>query len=233
MRCRFARNLYENTEDGLLSWWHVHAREYAHEAEQNPETKITTIWDEIPERGSRIAIGGWRSYHSLTDLLADPDIDAIIVTTPTSLHLEVITAAVRAGKHIFVEKVLAPMVSEAIAILDAARESNVCLFVALNRLPHGCITRIKEIIDSGQIGAPTFARIPLAHDGALPNEQNSNGWLPESFFHETEACGGALIDLGAHPLYLLRYFLGLPKAVTASLSSVTTRPVEDNAVVTF
>jgi 1,5-anhydro-D-fructose reductase (1,5-anhydro-D-mannitol-forming) len=75
--------------------------------------------------------------------------------------------------------------------------------------------------------------VRLSHNGALPNAQNKNGWLPEHFYNLSEAAGGVMIDLGCHPMYLTRLFLGRPEAVSAAYGYVTKREVEDNAVVTL
>ena len=72
-------------------------------------------------------------------------------------------------------------------------------------------------------------RCRLAHDGAV-----GDGWLPPQFFDPVEAGGGALVDLGCHPVYLTRLFLGgMPETVSAVYGHVTGRAVEDNAVVTM
>src|SRR4051794_1686190 len=92
----------------VLSFWHVHGRDYARETDDHPETELVAIWDESPARGQAEATQrGVRFYADLDELLAQPDIDGVVVTTPTSMHREVIVAAARAGKHIFSEKVIA------------------------------------------------------------------------------------------------------------------------------
>ena len=56
------------------------------------------------------------------------------------------------------------------------------------------------------------------------------GWLPAHFYDKDECGGGAMIDLGAHPMYILLWFLGEPVSVSSAFTSVTGKPVEDNAV---
>jgi 1,5-anhydro-D-fructose reductase (1,5-anhydro-D-mannitol-forming) len=78
----------------------------------------------------------------------------------------------------------------------------------------------------------TYGRVRLSHDGALSSDDEP-GWLPERFFEPATAIGGALTDLGCHPVYLIQRFLGsAPDTVSATYRSVTDRPVEDHAVVT-
>ena len=72
----------------------------------------------------------------------------------------------------------------------------------------------------------SLVRTRLSHGGAV-----GEGWLPEHFYDHEQCGGGALIDLGCHPMYLARLFFGrLPESVSASYGHVTGRAVEDNAV---
>src|SRR5690242_10100758 len=97
----------------MVSFWHVHARDYARQAANHPETEIVAAWDEVPERGRAAAEAlGARFYERFEDLLAQPDIAAVIVDTPTNIHRDIIIAAAQAGKHIFTEKVLASTLHE-------------------------------------------------------------------------------------------------------------------------
>jgi len=157
---------------------------------------------------------------------AASDVDAVVVTTPTNAHRDVIVAAAQAGKHIFTEKVLALTPAECREILDAVEHSGVKLTVSLPRLVDGYTLAIRDVLAQGQLGEVTLARTRLSHDGAVGRQ-----WLPAQFFDAEEAGGGALIDLGCHPMYLTRTFLGgMPDTVAATYGRVTGRAVEDNAV---
>lgn len=209
----------------MLSFWHVHARDYASQATKHPDTEIVAIWDELPDRGRKEAEErGVRFYESLDELLSAADIDAVIVDTPTDRHHEVMIKAAQAGKHIFTEKVLAPTLKEVNDILAAVEKSGVKLTVSLPRLNDGYTLKIQEILKEGLLGELTLVRVRLAHNGATA------GWLPEHFFNPQQTLGGALIDLGCHPMYLTRLFLGLPESVSAHYGYMTGKEVEDNAV---
>lgn len=215
----------------MLSFWHVHAKDYARQAELNPHTQIVAIWDEEPERGRQKAGEyGVPFYEDLQELLANPDIDAVIVDTPTTMHPEIMIAAAKAGKHIFTEKVVATTTKECNEILSAVTAAQVKLTVSLPRASTGFTDAILRSIREGYLGMVTTVRIRLAHNGALPTEKHPNGSLPSYFFDLAQCGGGALMDLGCHPMYLTRLFLGLPESVSASFGYITGREVEDSAV---
>lgn len=217
----------------LLSFWHVHGRDYAKDAEQHPDTELVAVWDEVPERGqAEAAQRGLRFYADLNELLAQPDIDGVIITTPTVLHRDVMVAAANAGKHIFTEKVVAATLREADEILQAVKQAGVTLMVSMWRLDEASTGAIKAILEDGRLGDITSIRVRDGHPFALPTEQFPRGRLADHFLSPEQAQGGALIDL-CHPVYLTRYLMGLPESVSASFGYVTGREVEDNAVVTF
>jgi len=218
----------------ILGWWHVHAKDYAAEADAHPDARIVAVWDEDPARGREAAERHGAAFHErLEEVLGREDVDGVVVTTATAAHPAVIGAAARAGKHVFTEKVLATTLRDAAAIAVATERAGVVLTVSLPRLSFGSARAIKEDIDRGRLGRITYARVRIAHNGAVRTATNPEGWLPGHFFDPAAAGGGALIDLGSHPMYLVRWFLGMPESVSASYGSVTGRPVEDNSVATL
>lgn len=214
---------------GKISYWHVHAWDYTKQAQEHPEAEIVAVWDENPERGKEAADKqGVTFYASLDEMLAQDDIDAVIVDAPTRMHREVILKAAAAGKHIFTEKVLAPTLQEVNEILNAVHENKVKLTVSLPRLNDGYTLAIRDILDQELLGKVTMVRVRLSHNGATA------GWLPEHFYSLEDCLGGALIDLGCHPMYLTRLFLQQePVEVKAEFGYVTGKEVEDNAVATL
>jgi predicted dehydrogenase len=216
----------------MLSFWHVHAQDYLHQALKNPATAIAAVWDETPERGRTQAQAlGVPFYDRLDDLLAQAAVEGVIVDTPTTMHGDVMVAAAEAGKHIFTEKVLAPTLHECNEIVAAVNKAGVILMVSLPRLYAGYTLAVKEILDRKLLGELTLVRVHISHDGALRTKQNPRGWLPPYFFDPQQSAGGAMIDLGSHPMYLTRLLLGLPESVSATYGYITGRAVEDNAVV--
>ncbi|MDN4071687.1 Gfo/Idh/MocA family protein [Fictibacillus terranigra] len=216
----------------LLSKWHVHAADYAKEASENKGINITLVWDEDRERGEEWAEElGVPFEADLGKVLSNSSVDGVIVAAPTTAHTEIIIAAANHGKHIFTEKVLAPTVKECDEIFSAAEEAGVQLMVSLPRLTERFYLYAQKILDEGCLGKLTSIRCRVAHHGAVPTEESRNGWLPGQFFNKEEAGGGALIDLGAHPIYLSNRLGGKVKAVTARLQQTNGYDVDDNAVV--
>lgn len=216
----------------MLSFWHVHAKDYARQATAHADTEIVAAWDDDRRRGETEA-ARWKArfYADLPELLAQPGIDAVIVDTPTTMHRDVLVAAAQAGKHIFTEKVLAPTLRECNEIVAAVERAGVALTVSLPRLYAGYTQAIKGIVEDGLLGRVTLVRTRLSHNGAISTTQHPSGWLPAHFFDLQQCAGGAMIDLGCHPMYLTRLFLGLPQMVSAQYGYVTAHDVEDNAVV--
>ncbi len=212
----------------VLSFWHVHAPDYARSVQNHPGTTLTAVWDNDDERGKAGADQFGVPYTADLDaLLAREDIDAVTVTTSTDLHHEIMLKAIAAGKHIFTEKMLAPTVAEAEEIVAAAAARGVKLVVSLPRLYEGLTLTASRLIAEGKLGELTYTRVRMAHNGWVA------GWLPERFADPETAIGGTLTDLGCHPAYLTQLFLGAaPETITASYTNVTGRAVEDNAVVT-
>lgn len=211
---------------GMISYWHVHAWDYTKQAQEHQDTEIAAVWDEDPVRGKAAAERlHVPFYENLEEMLALPELEGVIVDAPTSMHREVMLATIKAGKHIFTEKVIASTLKEANEITAEADKHGVKLTVSLPRLNDGYTLAVQNVLEQGLLGKVTYVRVRLSHNGAIA------GWLPEHFYKLDECHGGALIDLGCHPMYLTRLFLGEPvTGVNACFGYVTGKEVEDNAV---
>lgn len=211
-----------------LGFWHVHADEYSAAAQAHPDTGLVAIWDADAERGESAARErGVPFVADLETLLGRADVDGVIVTNETSEHSAVILAAVAAGKHVFSEKLLAPTNAEVEAILDAASTAGVQVVTSLPYFSLPPTRTALALIAAGKLGRVHYARVRVAHDGA------KRGWLPERFFDPVAAVGGALTDLGCHPVSLLLAFMGRePVTISSAYGSITGHPVEDLASTT-
>jgi len=209
----------------MLSRWHVHAQEYADEINSLENAQVVAVWDEAPIRGQKWASSLSVPFETdLDKLLARDDIDAVAVVTPTNMHPTVMLKAAQAGKHIFTEKVMAITVKECQEIAAAVKAAGVKFCISFPRRGLSKICFAKEAIDQDYLGQPTLLRIRVAHNGALAN------WLPDHFYDPVLCGGGAMIDLGAHGMYIARWLLGSPKRIVSVFNNFTQRAVDDNTV---
>lgn len=215
----------------LLSKWHVHAEDYANQANHNENLSIKCIWDENIERGKEWA-AKWEVpfEEDLDKVLLNPDIHAVIVDTPTIMHPEVITKAAQHGKHIFTEKVLALTSEDCKKIFSEVENNNVSFMISLPRLTESYYLYAEKVLQDGYIGKLTTIRCRMAHNGSVSTDQHPDGWLPEHFYDATNTGGGAFIDLGAHPIYLTNRLAGKALSVVAKQHLSEKHNVDDNTV---
>jgi predicted dehydrogenase len=137
------------------------------------------------------------------ELVANPDVDAVCVTTPNHLHCEMTLAACRAGKHVLVEKPMALSLGQADEMVAAAEQGHVVLMVQQSQRFFPVHEVAKQILDAGGIGRVLSLRARWSHGGP-------EHWSPEGkwFFDKSQAGSGALYDLGIHKFDLMRFLTG-------------------------
>ncbi|WOO38634.1 Gfo/Idh/MocA family oxidoreductase [Anaerocolumna sp. AGMB13020] len=209
----------------VVSYWHVHAEGYTKEVLEKTDSKIVAVWDEEEERGRKYAeefsVPFIKDYE---ELLHNSNIQGVIITAPTSMHKELIIKAIKQGKKVFSEKVLALTLSDCLEIKEALLASGKDITLSLVKKCESTFLFAKELVESGSLGRITYARMRNVHNGSTGN------WLPEHFYNKEQCGGGAMIDLGAHPMYLLTWLLGTPLTVQSVFTDITGHGVEDNAV---
>ena len=209
----------------ILSRWHVHAKGYAQEFKNRNDVKLTVVWDEEPDKGKDFVNDFGVDFEpDLDKLLGRDDVDAVCINAPTNMHPEVMIKSAKAGKHIFTEKVLTLTNAEAAQVQKAVEENGVkfCISFPHRTFPHNLFA--KKVMDENLLGDVRYMRVRNAHNGA------SAGWLPSHFYDEVQCGGGAMIDLGAHPMYLIPWIMGKPAEVASAFTYFTGHKVEDNAV---
>jgi predicted dehydrogenase len=137
------------------------------------------------------------------ELLQNKEIDVVSICVPNHLHREMVIAALNHGKYVYAEKPLALNLSEAEAIMEVARKTNIPTGMAFQNRFIPAVIRAKEIIAAGSLGKIFHFRFAYYRskfiDPALPAI-----WRLQSQF----AGGGALVDLGAHLIDLILHLLG-------------------------
>ena len=139
-----------------------------------------------------------RAYGSYADLLADPDIDVIYNPLPNHLHAEWTIKAVEAGKHVLCEKPLALSTGEVDAMAAAAKKHGKVVAEAFMYRSHPKTLKVKEIVDSGELGQLKIVRGSFSFMMTNPDDIR---WQPEMG-------GGGLWDIGCYPLSFTRAALG-------------------------
>jgi predicted dehydrogenase len=168
-------------------------------------------------------------YDNAQALIDDLDVDAVYVATPPCAHKEYTLAAARAGKPVYVEKPMAMNHAECQAMIEACQRAGVPLFVAYYRRRLPRFVKIKELIDTGAIGAVRTVTITF-YRKMRPYNPNNLPWrvIPEI------AGGGHFVDLAAHTLDYLDYFLGPIRAACGYATNQAGQyPAEDVVVGSF
>ena len=130
-----------------------------------------------------------------TELLADPQIDAVLITSATNTHVEISQAAAKAGKHIFCEKPIALNLGQIDETLAIVEKAGVKFQVGFQRRFDASFMRVREAVASGEIGAPHIMRI-TSRDPAPP---------PIEYI---EVSGGIFLDMTIHDFDMARYLIG-------------------------
>ena len=202
---------------------------------EDPNIEVLIGWDWNEERGRAGCNAlGIPFTTDLEDVLSRDDVDGVVVMCETTLHKEVCIRAAEHGKHIYVNKVLAPTRKEAREIAEAAKKNNVALITMLSRLYENWCVKIRDLIRAGAIGKVISVKIWHAH-GIVTRyyETDGMGYLPDGhgFLKARDGAGGCYADM-CHPQYMLPFFLDqMPQSIYGRMASVTKRgDIEDNAV---
>ena len=165
-----------------------------------PDIRVSWICDQRPDRLERMT----RRYPAvsattdLSDLLEDPDLDAILIATPVGTHAALATASLRAGKHTFVEKPLAASTVEAEELARIAREAGLVLMCGHTFTYSPPVRAVKKLLDAGDLGDLYFISSSRVNLG----------------LHQRDV--SVIWDLGPHDFSILRYWLGHgPETVAA------------------
>lgn len=168
--------------------------------------EVRAICDAAPENAARFAKALGVPVRAYDDVLSDPEIDAVLITTPTPTHAALSVQAAQAGKHIFVEKPVAANLTEAERVVAAVRSAGVQCQVGFQRRFDPAYAEARRTIDAGELGE-IFTFRGVSRDPAPP---------PLEFL---KSSGGLMVDLGVHDLDTMRFLVGEVAEVRAVGSS--------------
>ena len=166
------------------------------------EVRITDIVDFVPDNARKVAEVFGAKVSEEDEVLANPDVNAVFITTPTPAHAESIKKAARAGKAIFVEKPLAHTLNVSREVVEAVEKAGVPCQVGFMRRYDPAYLEAKRRIDAGELGSIENFRA-ISRDPYQPNLE----------FLKTS--GGLLVDLGIHDFDSARYLCGEVEEVYA------------------
>lgn len=190
-------------------------------------SKVVRVADVDANRAQALADDvGAASSTDWREVVADSDVDAVVVAVFNKYLSPISVAALQAGKHVLCEKPPGRNAAEAAAMAEAAQRTGCQLKLGFNLRFHPAIRAGREAVASGQIGDLLFIRAVYGHGG---RPGYSDEWRGDIDL----AGGGELLDQGVHLLDLTRWFLGELKEVAAITPQWVWRAgqVEDNAFV--
>jgi predicted dehydrogenase len=201
---------------GLIGCGNVGVNAHIPAVQANEGIAIVAAADPTTERLQAAAdaagLGPEDLHADWRDLLARPDIDAVIVATPQRFRPAIVIAAAEAGKHILAEKPLALTPADAQAMIDAARAHGVTLATVHNYHFMPVYRDIKEVLDSDEIGTPGVAVLDYL---GVEDRPGAAAYIPRWRHTAAESGGGVLMDM-LHIVYLANWFMGdQPTAVVA------------------
>ncbi len=207
---------------GMISHFHAKAIQDAEGAEL-----VSIMSPRRPSLDKFLAVHKVRGYDDLDKFLADPELDAVAVATPTGLHLDTAVPAAKAKKHVLCEKPLEINPARAQAIIDACRENGVVLAPIFQFRFSPAAILVKKALAAGRFGKLLMANARIK-------------WYRPQSYYDSGAWrgtwdldgGGCLMNQSIHAIDLFLHFAGRPVEVYGYTSTAahTRIKVEDNAV---
>jgi inositol 2-dehydrogenase len=219
--------MYEPVRVGLVGLGRMGRFHATNLAGRIPGARLVRVSDAAEdvarENASRLGGLGWSTRYE--DLLEDPEIEAVVVASPTHLHAEMVEAAAASGKHVFCEKPISHDLERTYDAIEAAREAGVGLQVGFQRRHDPDYRAAKERISAGHIGEVYLFRTTLS-------DMRSPG------FDYIEGSGGFFADVTVHDFDAAHWLVGEITEVTAAGAALSDPGFEevgdiDNAVITL
>ncbi|WP_118195581.1 Gfo/Idh/MocA family protein [Albibacterium indicum] len=192
-------------------------------AESVPQLQVVACCDLIPENLQAALQKAGKKAKGYTDyekLLADRNVDAVIVSTPLYLHYPMAVAALERNKHVYVEKSMAFTIKQALDMVRRVRESNLVLQVGFQYRNFPLYHKVKEIIQKGTLGGYSVeCQYNRAADWRYPVKDPSQEKLINWRLYR-DLCGGPLSELCAHQIDIVGYLVGSRPAKTVGIGGI-------------
>jgi predicted dehydrogenase len=184
---------------------------------ERPELEFAGLCERSPERAAAFTAryGAQPVFHDLDDVLADDDIDALVVATPPRTHHAIASAALDAGKHVLVEKPLATTSADALDLIEIAGRRGLTLMPGHTFVYSPPVNKVKELIDAKVLGEVYFI---------TSSRMNLGKYQPD----------GVICDLAPHDLSIMLYWLQEPVVEVAATGRAIFRDgVHETAFITL
>ena len=190
-----------------------------------PRLEMIADVDAVSAAKAAHQYGFVRSSSHWRDLVNDPRIDVVSVTTPNTLHKEMALAAIAAGKHVHCEKPLSPTLEDSREMVEAAEKAGIVTQVGFNYIKNPLLKLAREMVEAGELGEITGFRGIHAEDYMHDPES------PYSWRIDPVGGPGVIADLGSHIIGMARFLLGPIAEVSADVRTVVkSRPVARGAL---
>ena len=138
-------------------------------------------------------------FNSYDDLLATPQVEAVYIATPHPFHADLVIRALRAGKHVVVEKPAGLIPGEVVAMTEVAKETGLFFMEGFMYRCHPQIERLVELIGGGEIGKVQHIEASFGF---------ASTYNPTSRLDRPDLAGGAILDVGVYPVSFARLVAG-------------------------
>jgi predicted dehydrogenase len=195
---------YAPVKWGILSTANIN-RKVIPGAQESPKVDLVAVASRTQERADEYA-GRWgipHAYGSYEALLADPEIEAVYISLPNTMHSGWSVRAVEAGKHVLCEKPLSRHPEQVAAAFEAAAAAGRLLSEAFMWRHNPQTAKLRQLVDEGAIGELRLVRSVFSY--SLYDEANIR--------LQTEVEGGALMDVGCYNVSASRFLAGEPERV--------------------
>lgn len=175
----------------------------------SPGSEVVAVGARSAQRAAALAaqLGASRSYGSYAELVADPDVDVVYVSTTHAQHFDHALLALRAGKPCLVEKAFTLTAAQARIVLDEARAQGLFCMEAMWMRTNPLVRTAVELARGGELG--DILSVTADHGQLFPYD-------PQNRLYAIDAGGGALLDLGVYSITAGWLFLGRPHSVAAT-----------------
>lgn len=182
----------------------------------HPDAELYAMCDVSRERAEEYASRyGARAFTSYDELLADPNVDAVSICTPSGMHADQAITALRAGKHVLLEKPMALTSRDALRIRDAEAESGRLVSVVFQTRYVEDIRYLKSLIDDGRFGTLAFCDLYMKY-WRDPTYYSASPWRG-TFAMDG---GGALMNQGIHGVDVMHFLFGEAKLIGARVKTL-------------